>query len=624
MPFEKVNASQVVTFAPAGPPYTSAILTAGVSQAGTAVSSSPWVVIPPLLSDPTGYPPQTGDVFQLWNSAGVLKEPTLFQVAWVAPDAYWNAWSVYFNPLPAVIPVAGDQVISLSRPTDARWLGAIGHVTGLTYSYVCPGGPDAMTCTLQIPPTYRTDAMNPGRVVQIMRGGGCVWDGILDEAVPSADGWTVTAHGAGNAGTDFADIYTTRTDASGTVTTINSMTVGDKNAVATDKNLSISGTGIPAGATITYVTPGVGYAISIAATASGSPVLSIGDWTNPDDHVNEAIARGLRWKNPGIGTPAGAYLDDPQDSGSETITDFLNLICTGGSLLWDVQEGQSSGLPAGPPQLHVYQYPTDASGNPNGPPTRLLVCTTPVARTIAADINTLVLYYQNTPDIPATAVTPAISGTFITVTVQNTESARQHGVMEYFLDLSSAGVMSLAQVQQVGNNILSRYVRANVVGPFTVGPGQYLNPGGVAVDLGCEHAGEVAQLLVTDGSYGGEVSAVPITFLIGEYAYDNDTDTATVTPFAAVGYDMASLIAALYPNKFDLAFGDPRECQSSPHAVGFYQPGRPAGSRARGLRRRGHDRQRRQSPRGAGSGGHRGRDRRGRRAVHPPAGNTGC
>lgn len=482
MVFEKASASQVVSFAPAGLPYTQSILAAGTQQSNNARGSSPWLVIPPLLSDATGYPSQPGDVFQLWTSGGILKEPTLFQVASVAPNSAHNAWNVYFNPLPAVTPVAGDQVISLSRPTRPIWLGAVGHVTALQYSYSCPGGPDAMSCTLQVPPEYRTEAMNPGRVIQVMRGGGCVWEGILDEPVPSSTGWSIAAYGAGTAGTNFADIWTT--------------------------------------------------------------------WNNPDDHVNEAIARGLRWKNPGIGNPAGIYLSQQQNSGSESITDFMNLITTGGSLLWDVQEGQSSSLPAGPPQLRVYQYPTDSSGNPNGTPTRLLLCTTPVARTITADINTIVGYYQETPDIPATAVTPAIAGTFTTTIVQNAGAARQHGVLEYYLDLSSGGVFTEVQAQSICKNVLSRYVRANFAGPFTVGPGQYMNPGGAPVDLGCEHAGEIAQLIVTDGSYGGEVGPGPITFLVGEYAFDNDTDSATITPFAGVRTDMASLVSALYPVNF--------------------------------------------------------------------------
>jgi hypothetical protein len=484
--FEKVRASQVISFAPGAPSYTQTVLAAGIAATGAATGlhgsgALPYVIIPPYQNTAGAFPPQPGDVFQLW-SGGVLKEPTLFQVASVLPESTYGAWKTFFFPLPAATPVGHvDQVISLRVPKSPRWFGTIGHVTGLKYSFTCPGGPAAATWTLQVPPYYRTDAMNPGRVVQIMRGGSCVWDGILDEPQPAADGWAISAHGAGTFGTDFGAFYTA--------------------------------------------------------------------W-GIDDPVNHAISRGLRWINPGIGSPSGAYLAQVQDSGSETITDHLNLICNGGSLLWDVQPGQGSSLPAGPWQLRVFPYPTDAAGNPNGAPTRLLVSTTPVARTIAADINTIMLRYQATADIPATNKKPAVAATFAVTTASNGASVRAHGNMEYFVDITSAGVVSGTQAQAIGNNILSRYVRANFAGPFTVAPGQYLNPGGVPVDLGCERAGEVAQLIVTDGSYGGEVGPAPLTFLVGTYEYDNDTNTATVTPFAGVRRDMASLVTALYPSKF--------------------------------------------------------------------------
>jgi len=495
MPLESRSRSQICSLAPAWPAYSPtspslstviAITSAGTSQSGGLYL--PYVVVQPFVTGTLfGYVPQPGDAFQLQTGGGSLKEPTVFRVSTVTPGAGAN-YTISFTPLPAVTPVATDEINILPRPKNPRWLGAIGHVGGLKYSFTCPGGPDAASWTLQIPPETRTDALDPGRVIQIFRGAGCVWEGILDEPQPTSAGWTCTAHGAGTLGTNFASMYTT--------------------------------------------------------------------WGNPDDHVNEAITRGLRWVNHGIGTPAGVYLLQEQDSGSQTITDYLTLICTGGSLLWDVQEGQGSTLPSGPWQLRVFPYPTDAAGNPNGKPTRMLVATTPVARTIALDINTLVLRYQETPDIPAVTgpsgavLVAEVLATFTTTTVQNTASAQKHGVLEYYQDITSAGTLTATQAQAIGNNILSRYIRANWAGPFTVGPGQYLNPGGVPVDLGCEHAGEVAQLICTDASLGGEVTPGPITFLVGSYEFDNDTDTATITPFAGVRMDMASLVSSMYPEKF--------------------------------------------------------------------------
>ena len=62
-------------------------------------------------------------------------------------------------------------------------------------------------------------------------------------------------------------------------TTNASATVTGTTFVAADQGASISGTGIPAGATITAVTPGVSVTISANATATGSPTALIGGTT---------------------------------------------------------------------------------------------------------------------------------------------------------------------------------------------------------------------------------------------------------------------------------------------------------------------------------------------------------
>ena len=68
----------------------------------------------------------------------------------------------------------------------------------------------------------------------------------------------------------------TRTDSSGTTTTSGSTTVGDTNAVSGDNGKVITGTGIPVGAVIAKVTASTGYVISVPATATGTPTLTIG------------------------------------------------------------------------------------------------------------------------------------------------------------------------------------------------------------------------------------------------------------------------------------------------------------------------------------------------------------
>ena len=353
-----------------------------------------------------------------------------------------------------------SQVVTYAQGAgDPRWLGEIGHVTGLKYSYSYPGGPDQMSCLLQVPPTYRTDAMNPGRLVSIFRGSGRIWTGLMNEPQPSTDGWTLSAVGSGSLGNNFCDIWTS--------------------------------------------------------------------WNSPDEHINAAITRGLNWRNPSVNGVSGLWLGDQVDSGSEMITDFLNSITVQGALSWSIDPRNN--------ELSIAPLPTAVN--------RLLVATSPVARTIAGDINSLFLYYQITGDSSDDAST----ATYGLVHVTNAADIAIHGVTEDYYDLTSNGDMDEGTVTANGNAILARYNRANFAGPFTVAPGQLLTAGGYPVDLGCEQAGTVCRLMLTDFGYGGEVSPAPVEFAVGEYEYDDSAQTATVTPFQNVADSFTDLLAAVFP-----------------------------------------------------------------------------
>lgn len=475
---DNLNPGSVFTVTP--PPWTSAFGFTNVTfTPDTVATMNPPDVVTQV--NPGTPPLASGDQFRLWN-AGTLKEPTVFTVTGMLLNTVNQHWNAYFTPAPQVLTVAGDSIVTVPAPKSPRWLGSIGHVGALVRGYTCPGGPSSLSLLLRLPADYRTDALNPGRIVQVWRGGSCVWEGKLNEPSPATDGWTVTAHGAGTYGDDFSAVYA--------------------------------------------------------------------KW-NSDDAVNRAInQRGLRWSNPGIGSPSGIYLGQVQDSGSLTLTAFLNLLITGGGLVWTVSPGNASALPAKPWVLNVVPFAQDVNGNPTRPPDRILISSTPVARTIAADVNSLVLRYQATADIEGTATRKPVAATFGLTLVSSRSSVVMHGVMEYYIDLSSAGLLSQAQAQAIGNKILARYIRASWAGPFTAGPGQVLNAGGQPVDLGSDQAGLVYQVMVTDGAYGGEVAAAPLLFLSGGYEFDEDSNTATITPYQGVRQDMASLIAALYPSKF--------------------------------------------------------------------------
>lgn len=354
---------------------------------------------------------------------------------------------------------APSQVVTYAPDgSQGTYLGSLGHVAQLKYSFACPGGADQMSCTLFTSARYRHAAMNPGRIVQVIRGSGAVWDGKLDDAVytPGA-GWGILAHGAGTFGSDYDAVYTT--------------------------------------------------------------------WANnPDDAVNQAITRGLRWVNPGIGSPSGLWLGQKADSGSQTITDLLNLATQKGGLTWYVSSRPQGNV------LSVFPLPLSSAV-----PSRVLVSNDPVGRTLGGDVNVVWLRYLIDQDAQGPAVYGLTSAT-------EPASIARHQRMEEYADLSSAGLRTAGQAQAIGASILQRYQRAFFSGSFAVSYGQLLTTGGQPVDLGCEQAGMLVRLIATDYDFGGEITMYPVNFLAGAYAYDDDTCTATVTPFQSLATSFSSLL----------------------------------------------------------------------------------
>jgi hypothetical protein len=579
---EKLHGTQVVSWAPPLPQRAFQILSAGVTSDNTSVaglstdgkrygyfvlSTVQWAVLEGFHTPPVS----PGEKFQIWESFSPL-EPFLFPPAFAggaalpgttspttataAPDLFnvygmtqnresgggqavydildatvhsiaavqqssSGSWTVYFSPVTTATITQDCGLVTKPEPYSPRYLGQIGHVSGVNPVWTIPGGPSQLTCLLAVEPDFRTDALNPGRIITAHRGGSCIWEGQLTEPQPAATGWTLTANGVGTYGTNYG----------------------------------------------AWWQPGAG------------PTAKSTGWF-PDGPVDFAIARGLRWANHGIGTPAGIYTGPTQDPGSLTITDFMNLLCTGGSLLWElVQPTSAATWPPGPWQLVVHPMPTDRNGNPlvagpaqktqisilqggrwkrvdmltaqpRQPPDLFLVNTSPVARTITADYNTIILYYQKTADKTATSTTAATAATYGTTFVDNPGSVAAHGRLEYYLDVTNAGAMTALQAQQIGLNVLTKYIRANFANAFSVMPGQLLNPGGFPVDLGLNYAGMVCAIQGVSAASGGEVGFAPLTFLIGTYSYDDDTQTATVTPYQNALTDIASVVSALYPGKF--------------------------------------------------------------------------
>jgi hypothetical protein len=272
----------------------------------------------------------------------------------------------------------------------------------------------------------------------------------------------------------------------------------------------------------------------VGAGNRGTDFLAVysGTWPSgqPDASINAAISRGLAWANPGVGTPSGAWFGQGVDSGAQTITALLNLICTRGGLTWMVNS-QPGGVPGD--DLSVFPLPTVVN--------RLLVCTTPVARTLGGDINTIYIRYEISADTTSgTTSVPAVYGTTI---AQNAASVAAHGEMETYIDLSDVGVMSAGAAQAVGQQVLAIYTRASWAGPFTASYGQLLTTGGQPIDPGTDQAGNVVRLILCDFAYGGEVSPVPVQFPVGSYTWDDFQQVATLVPYVSVDQSLTGLLS---------------------------------------------------------------------------------
>lgn len=343
------------------------------------------------------------------------------------------------------------QVVTFAPDgTQPRVLGTLGHVQGLAYDSVLPGGDDQLSLLLQVDPGYRSDALNPGRICRAYRNSDLpLWDGNLAEAQPSQDGWQVTATGRGVQGADFQGYYAT--------------------------------------------------------------------W-NLNDPINQAITRGLRWKNAGSGITSGWLLQKP-DVASFTITDHMTNITSKQGLTWSVGR---DGI--------VTVFPIPAVAN------RLLVCTDPVPRTLYADLTTVYLKYTSSDDGQGNTA-------YATTVYFNQAAINVHNAHETYVDLSDAGVMSAATAQGVGKFLLSKYTRAAWSGSFAIRPGQLMTMGGAPVDPATERAGNVYRLLVNDAPYGGEVNAGPIEFPGGQVDYDDDSGTSAVTPLQSYQTDIGSVLS---------------------------------------------------------------------------------
>jgi hypothetical protein len=341
--------------------------------------------------------------------------------------------------------------------TDMIPLGYVGPVADLTWADTNPGGPETLTCTVQVDAFHRTPALSTGRILEVSRGGTVQYEGILQKPVINDNGsWSLTCQGAGQYGDNFRDIWSS--------------------------------------------------------------------WT-VTDALNQAAARSpgpLRWKIPSLSS-TGMYLIDPQDSGTLSLTEFLNTITRPGSYTWHIGRHNV---------ISIYPIPTV--------PTRLLFSTSPQARSLAAFINALYTRYQVTAD---NADSGAVATYALSTPALNTVSIGKHQRLEQVWDITSAGVMSGATAAGWAAAAMSHYQDASFADAIPVRYGSYTTMTGEPVDLGCEHADQVVQLMIADGPVGAQAGpSNPVIFPVGKFSYSDPDHQGAVTPLQAVAASLSDFL----------------------------------------------------------------------------------
>lgn len=267
-------------------------------------------------------------------------------------------------------------------------------------------------------------------------------------------------------------------------------------------------------------------------TLTADGVGAFGDYYRADyvtwtasNIITRAVNRGLRWIP---GQLNGGYLAQPPDSASMTITAALTQMTQVQAWTWQVHKVHAGW------QVDFVPLPTV--------PTRLLTTSVPQARTLAGYVNTLYVKYQSAGDKGATPA--AYSYQIPTIPA----SIARHDRMEEYWDISSGGTLSAATALGYGNAALAKYKGASYQGAITVQHGEYTTMGGAAVDLALEKAGEVVQLQLADGPYGGEIMPTPpITFVVGKTNYTAATDSLEITPYQAWNDDISTTLTVLAP-----------------------------------------------------------------------------
>lgn len=466
--------------------------------------------------------------------------------------------------------MASERQLSVSTHSltddDLIWLGNLGQLDSIKYTWTYPGGSAAFNANLTVDPNFRHRALTPGRLLRVWCGGVCVWKGTLD--LPKLAGSTVALSGTGNssAGEDFVAYAT------------------DNSLKAEEEVFFALFRGLPWKAALTYppiwgvadsASKTIAESVQYTADFSGQPwtvavdgqlgfnppptkpqlmllALSSGGGRSTEDYADRIVGiYDSAIAPPVLAAPTtagsgGHFAADTyfyrvtglDANGGETTgsNEVSHAVAANGtiSLTWTASPFAV--------KFNVYRA-SSAAHTFLGGENELVGTTTNLAFTdTGADT-------QNIQAVPTanTAVTRGITA------VSNDAAILAHGTREQSIDYTQFGGTDEAHVNQTIAPVLAKFgFRARWSDAFTCPAGSICTLGGTPVDLAFVRPGLMFGVQVVDVDGGGEVDPTAVSFIAGETEYDADSDSLTLTPQEAKLTDLSSLTVDPRPRQKSL------------------------------------------------------------------------
>jgi hypothetical protein len=251
--------------------------------------------------------------------------------------------------------------------------------------------------------------------------------------------------------------------------------------------------------------------------------------------VPAAITRGLPWQPPAAYPAATLTQDAPRDLGA-----LLAATCAAQTppRRWGVNRDALLSLVA----------------DPTAPTYRVIGSDNIGGRAIGDYYSTIIgRYYDQTAT--TTAARPVIKA--VIAGGSSGPLATTYGANEYVLDLTALGIIPSATAQSIVNGLLTLTAPMPIVsGALTVHPGQVHTLDGVPARLTTLTGGALYRFIgVQPDPLGGALRFdLGVDVLIGEVEYDNDSQSAVLTPVNVERPDLGSIVAD-YTTRIARRFG---------------------------------------------------------------------